>query len=159
MPAIIMKKPAMFFLNKRAKKVTFEDCLSEARAAGFTVQPADGGRSRIERAGVASIVEKGDEEKPRFAVSPGVIMAGEIGALTDQGFQKVFVTPSGKRKAALAADLRNIHAYQEDLREAFGLTSLYNESMGTVSRQYVYDRVVGRDSGHANKPWQAHVQR
>lgn len=149
----------MFFLTKRAKQVTFDDCLSQARAAGFTVRPAEGGRTWIERDGVASVVEKGDEEKPKFAVRAGILMAGEIGALTDQGFQKVFVTPSGKRKAALAADLRNIHAYQEDLCEAFGLTSLYNESMGTVSRQYVYDRVAGRDSGHANKPWQTHVQR
>ncbi len=154
-----MKLPAMFFRNKRAKQVTFEDCLSQARAAGFSVQPAEGGRSRVERDGVASIVEKGADEQPRFVVKAGIVMAGEIGALTDQGFQKVFVSPSGKRKAALADDLKQIHAYQEDLREAFGITSLYNESMGTVSNKYIYDRVAGRDSGHANKPWQAHVQR
>jgi hypothetical protein len=91
---------------------------------------------------------------PVFPERAGVIMGNEIGTLTDVGFQKFFTTPSGKRKPALAEELKAIQNFQEDLREALGLESLYNESLGTVSNVYVYDRVEGRDQGDAHKPWE-----
>ena len=50
--------------------------------------------------------------------------------------------------------MKEIQAFHEDLREALGLESLYNESLGTVSNLYLYDRVEGRDKGLANKPWE-----
>jgi hypothetical protein len=84
-------------------------------------------------------------------------MGSEIGTLTDGGFQKFFMTPSGKRKPALAEELTAIQNFQEDLREAFGLTSLYNESLGTVSNKYLYDRVEGRDDAPHHKPWEPAV--
>ena len=46
----------------------------------------------------------------------------------------------------------------EELKEALGLTSLYNESLGTVSDRYVYDRVTDRDQPEPQRPkrpWQA----
>ena len=92
---------------------------------------------------------------PRVIYKPGVVMGNEIGLLTDGGFQKFFLTPSGKRKPALAEELKAIHNFQEDLREALNMTSLYNESLGTVSNLYVYDRVEGRDKGEHGKPWEA----
>jgi hypothetical protein len=67
------------------------------------------------------------------------------------------MTPSGKRKPALAEELTAIQNFQEDLREAFGLTSLYNESLGTVSNKYLYDRVEGRDDAPHHKPWEPAV--
>ena len=43
------------------------------------------------------------------------------------------------------------------MKEATGAPSLYNESLGTVSDRYMYDRVEGRDAP-ANpakpRPWQ-----
>ncbi len=66
-----------------------------------------------------------------------------------------FLTPSGKRKPALAEEFKAIQDFQEDLKEALGLTSLYNESLGTVSNKYLYDRVEGRDQAPVHKPWQA----
>ena len=80
-------------------------------------------------------------------------MGEEIGTLTDGGFQKFFTTPGGKRIPALAEELKAVQDFQEDLRETLGMTSLYNEAMGTVSNLYVYDRVKGRDSGDQPKPW------
>jgi hypothetical protein len=38
------------------------------------------------------------------------------------------------------------------LKEALGLPSLYNESLGTVSEAYQYDRVVGRDKPETERP-------
>jgi hypothetical protein len=81
-------------------------------------------------------------------------MGTEIGTLTDGGFQKFFRTPSGKSKPALAEELKAVHDFQEDLREALGLTVLYNEALGTVSNKYLYDRVKGRDQAPVHKPWQ-----
>jgi hypothetical protein len=77
-----------------------------------------------------------------------------IAKLVDGGFQKFFLAPDGSRKPALASELKGIHEFQEDLREALGLESLYNESLGTVSTQYLYDRVQDRDRGVPKRPWE-----
>jgi hypothetical protein len=144
----------MFFRRERPKKLTFEDHMAAARSAGFHTESAAGGKVRIVRDGVAAIAEPGNEDVPRFVVRAGIVMGNEIGTLTDGGFQKFFTTPSGKRKPALAEELKAIQNFQEDLREALHLTSLYNESLGTVSNLYLYDRVEGRDAGTADKPWE-----
>jgi hypothetical protein len=146
----------MFFRREKPKKLTFDDHMAAARAAGFRVESA-AGKTRLERKGVAAVVERGNEDVPRFIVRAGVVIGDEIGTLTDGGFQKFFTTPKGKRKPALAEELKAIQDFQEDLREAFHLTSLYNESMGTVSNLYLYDRVVGRDAGTADKPWDVNL--
>jgi hypothetical protein len=144
----------MFFRRERVKHLTFDDQMNAARAAGFGTE-AIGGKTRIERNGIAAVVEAaGPDGAVKFDERAGVMMAKEIGTLTDEGFQKFFTTPSGKRKPALAHELKEIQNFQEDLREAMNLTSLYNESLGTVSNVYVYDRVEGRDRGEHDKPWE-----
>jgi hypothetical protein len=144
----------MFFRRERPKQLTFEDHMSAARAAGFKTESAGGGKTRIERNGVAAVFEPGTDDVPRAVECAGLVIGNEIGTLTDGGFQKFFTTPSGKRKPAQAHELKEIQNFSEDLREALGLTSLYNESLGTVSNLYVYDRVEGRDTGKNDKPWQ-----
>lgn len=143
----------MFFRTVRPKVLSFDDHLAKARAEGFSVQSGGGG-TRVERAGIACVLQPGEGGFPRISVRPGVVMGNEIGTLTDGGFQKFFTTPSGKRKPALAEELVAVQNFQEDLREALGLTSLYNEALGTVSNKYLYDRVEGRDREHLHKPWE-----
>jgi hypothetical protein len=143
----------MFFRRERPKKMTFEDHMSGARAAGFRTESAGRG-TLIERNGVAAVFASGPDGAPVAVERAGIVMGKEIGTLTDGGFQKFFTTPSGKRKPALFHELKEIQSFQEDLREALGLDSLYNESLGTVSNLYLYDRVEGRDRGLHNKPWQ-----
>jgi hypothetical protein len=147
----------MFFRRVPVKKTTFEDYMKAARAAGFRVESV-GGKTRIERDGIACFAEDGGVDidgkaVPRFTVRAGIVVGDEIATLTDGGYQKFFVTPSGKKMPAQAEQLVAIHNFQEDLREALGMTSLYNEAMGTVSNKYLYDRVKGRDKGTNNKPW------
>lgn len=144
----------MFFRRPSVKKLSFEDHLASARSAGFKTESASGG-TRVERNGVAAVVKAGAADVPTILEKPGIVMGREIGALTDGGFQKFFLTPTGKKKPALAPELKEIQNFSEDLREAFGLTSLYNESLGTVSTKYIYDRVEGRDHGDHHKPWDA----
>ena len=143
----------MFFRRERPKKLTFDDYMNAARTAGFRIS-ANAGKTRIERNGIACVVEPGSDGIPRFIVRAGLEIGDEIGSLTDGGFQKFFMTPSGRRKPALAGELKATHDFQEDLREALGLESLYNESLGTVSNLYIYDRVEGRDQGGPRKPWE-----
>ncbi|MES1260100.1 MAG: hypothetical protein ABUS49_00080 [Acidobacteriota bacterium] len=152
----------MFFRRERVTKKTFDDYLSAARAAGFQVESA-GGKTRIGRDGIAAFVENGGTDAdghvmPRFTVRAGVAVGDEIATLTDGGFQKFFVTPHGKRLPAQAHQLVAVQNFQEDLKEAFGMTSLYNEALGTVSNKYLYDRVEGRDKGTNNKPWDVHLR-
>lgn len=144
----------MFFRRKQAKQLTFEERLEQVRRAGFTVDAQPGSRRvRISRDGCAVVLDL-DDGAPRAAEPAGVEMSGEIGALADGGFQKFFLTATGKRKPALASDLRALHDFQEDLREALGEESLYNEALGTVSTFYLYDRVKDRDKGVAKRAWE-----
>jgi hypothetical protein len=58
---------------------------------------------------------------------------------------------------ATADHLKALQQFSEELKEALGLPSLYNESLGTVSDAYQYDRVVDRDkpeTDRAKRPWE-----
>ena len=145
----------MFFRRAVIKTLTIDDRLSDARSAGFRTESTGGGKTRIERNGVACVAQQGEGSQPKFTQRAGVVMGDEIGNLTDGGYQKFFVTPHGKKKPAQAHELKAVQDFQEDLREAMGLVALYNEALGTVSNQYIYDRVEGRDKGKHDKPWQA----
>ena len=123
------------------------------RKAGFAVKPAGDNRVTVTRDCYGVVLENVNGAPPRVAERAGILMPGGIGKLVDGGFQKFFISPDGHKKPALAAELKGLHEFQEDLREALGLESLYNESLGTVSTQYLYDRVQDRDRGVPKRPW------
>jgi hypothetical protein len=77
----------------------------------------------------------------------------EIATLLSGGYQMFLETPSGRRLPATAKQLKALHEFEEDVKEALGLESFYNTSLGTISRKHMYDRVKGRDQG-IHKPWQ-----
>ncbi|MEX2262891.1 MAG: hypothetical protein WD696_13125 [Bryobacteraceae bacterium] len=144
----------MFFRRKAVIPPTFAERLDALRQAGFAVEMLGGARARAVRDGCAATLAEGPDGAPRVVESAGLLLDGGIAALIDGGYQKFFQTPDGRRKPALAEDLKAIHAFQEDLRETLGLTSLYNESLGTVSNKYLYDRVEDRDAGVPQRPWE-----
>ena len=74
---------------------------------------------------------------------PGWLLNGEISRILDRGYQK-FLKSSHLEIPATADHLRAIHHFTEELKEAAGALSLYNEAMGTTSDVYNYDRVKGR---------------
>jgi hypothetical protein len=84
----------------------------------------------------------------------GVLVGDEIGELVNRGYQMFVRTPSGEELPALATHLKELHAFDEDLREGLSLTSLYNVSLGTTTDEHLYDRVVDRDKGAAPRPWE-----
>jgi hypothetical protein len=131
--------------------------LKRAREAGFKTVSEAGGHVRVVRNGFAAIIADGGD-KPKMIGRAGVVIGDEIARLVDGGFQKFLQTPSGVRKPALAPELKAIHAFQEDVSEAFGLISLYNESLGSVSNLYLYDRVKDRDIARPRKPWEQNLR-
>ena len=142
----------MFFRRAQKKEPTFSERLEAAKSAGFTIV-ADAERWLVRRDGVSAVIENAGG-MPRVTERAGIAMAGETGALVDGGYQKFFETRSGKRKPALASELKAIHDFEEDLREALGMESLYNESLGTVSTFYHYDRLKDRDRGVPKRAWE-----
>ncbi len=142
----------MFFRRERPKTYTTAERLDQLRAAGFDVATTAGG-VRISRGHLAvDMADQGGEL--RSVGRAGVKMGDEIGVLVDGGYQKFFSTPAGRKRPALAEELKALHDFEEDLKEALGRTSLYNESLGTVSTLYLYDRVKDRDRGVPKRVWE-----
>src|SRR3954463_14292742 len=143
----------MFFRRERPKNPTFSERIDAVRQAGFTATPLAGGTVRVSRG--ATAVDLRDENGTVRAIGPaGISIGDEVGALVDGGFQKFFRTPSGKKKPALADELKALHAFEEDIAEALGKESYYNQSLGTVSTFYLYDRVKDRDRGVPKRAWE-----
>jgi hypothetical protein len=144
----------MFFRRHAPHEPSFEERLESLKHERFSIQPLEAGRVRVLRDGCAAIVGKDDAGRARILERVGLLMGDAIGTLIDGGYQKFIETPDGRRKPALAEELRAIHDFQEDLRESLGLKSLYNESLGTVSNRYLYDRVQDRDRGVPKRAWE-----
>jgi hypothetical protein len=133
----------MFFRRRLPREVTFEQRVEGLRSSGFESRTLQGGRVWVQKSGCAAVLERSPEGEPRV-VRLGVLIGDEIAALIDGGYQKFLETPSGKLRPALARELKALHDFQEDLHEALGLTSLYNQSLGTVCDRHSYDRLAGR---------------
>ncbi len=143
----------MFFRRRPAVVSTPYERLGELRQAGFETAPQSGNITRVSRAGCAiDLIERDGQLRP--ACRAGKLIGSEIGVLVDGGFQKFFRAPSGARVAAAAGDLRALHDFEEDLKECLGQESYYNESLGTVSTYYQYDRVKDRDNGVPKRAWE-----
>jgi hypothetical protein len=143
----------MFFRTEAARKLAFQDYLNKAKDAGFTVAAMGASQAKVSRKNVAAILEDVPGGPPKFAESPGVVVGAEIARLVDGGYQKFIMTPSGKKRAALAQDLRDIHGFDDDLRAALGMPDNFNLALGTVSNLYIYDRVEERDDATVKQPW------
>jgi hypothetical protein len=110
--------------------------------------------TKVRRNGYAALVEGTPDGKVRVG-RVGLAVGNEIGVLVDAGYQKYFQTPTRKRIPAQAEHLRGLHDFSEDLKETLGLTSLYNESLGSVCGKHLYDRVEDRDHGAPKRPWES----
>src|SRR5579864_9142397 len=152
-------------MPKVAKQKTFDDVLSILGSEKFDVAPAgDGanraaGARRVSKYGCAAEIAPGPGKGAPVRVigKPGWVVGGEISSLVDRGYQK-FLKTSKLEIPATAEHLKAIHNFSEELREAMAVPSLYNESLGTVSDRYVYDRVKDRDQPtpeRPQRPWES----
>lgn len=138
-------------MAKTIKVPTFDEVLAKLGNERFDVSSAQdkgriAGAYRVSKQGCAAEIApptvKG--EPVRLITKGGWVLGGEIAHLLDRGYQK-FLATSKLQIPATADHLRAIHAFNEELNEAVGVMSLYNESLGTTSDSYMYDRVKGRE--------------
>jgi hypothetical protein len=144
----------MFFRRERPKNPTFEERLTQLKSLGFKIAARTSGGVRVIR-GACAVDLENRQDTAHVVESPGILIGNEIGFLVDGGYQKFFRTKSGKTKPALADELKALHDFEEDLKEGLGQQSYYNESLGTVSTFYLYDRVKDRDRGVPKRVWES----
>ena len=146
-------------MAKKIKPRTYEEAVSWLREHGFDILEAPGTQNRVflKKYNCSAAIEKAPEDGVRIFAKPGYLIGTEISRLIDKGYQK-FLKTTKTEVPATADHLKALHEFSEELREALGDVSLYNESLGTVSDRYVYDRVKDRDLPEAQRPrraWQA----
>ncbi len=146
----------MFFRRKTPHLNTFQEWIDALKPYSITTQSEGSGRVRVSRNGIGAIVKDIVGGRPEVEKA-GWIMGSEVGELVNGGYQQFWLTPAKKRAPALASQLKELHAFEEDLKEGLGLLSLYNTSLGTVSAAHMYDRVERRDSEHKPKPWEVRL--
>lgn len=135
-------------MRKKARKPTFEQIFETLRAHAFHVEPStETAGVQVTKYGVGAIlVATADTVSPvAYAVHPGVLVRGQVAKLLDRGHQK-FIQTSHLELPATASQLHAIHRFSEELKQLTGDIDLYNESLGTTSDVYLYDRLKGREA-------------
>ena len=137
-------------MAKKTPQRTFNDVLAFLGGQRFDVAPAQEGAKRtpnavqVRKYGCAAEIAAAPDGTVEVLARPGWLLDGEIARLLDRGYQK-FIKTSKLEIPASADHLRAIHEFSEELNEAIGATSLYNQALGTTSNVYHYDRVKGRE--------------
>jgi hypothetical protein len=147
----------MFFRRVKPHQPSFKERIDSLKGFGFTTNFVNPRRVIVSRDGIGATIDETTGEHPHVNKA-GLIVGEEIGLLVNGGYQMFWKTPSAHRVPAQASQLKALHNFQEDLKEALGLPSLYNESLGTTSDLHLYDRVEHRDEGDSHKPWEVHAQ-
>ena len=142
----------------KVEERTYEDAVQYLRDHGFDLIEAPGtpGRVFVRKYNVSAAIQKDGDDGVKIFAYPGYLIGGEISKLINRGYQQVLKT-SKTEVAATADHLKSLQQFSEELKEALGLPSLYNESLGTVSEAYHYDRIVDRDkpaTERKKRPWE-----
>ena len=129
---------------------SFTDALATLAGHQFDVSAArdasgSGAKAfQVRKYGCAAEIAAAPDGTTEVLARPGWLLKGVISRLVDRGYQKFLKTPKMEIPAT-AAHLHAIHEFSEEMKEMAGAVSLYNESLGTTSDRYVYDRVKGRE--------------
>jgi len=140
-------------MAKTIEARTYEEALAWLRDHGFDVTDAPGTTNRVflRKYNVSAAIEKMSEDSVKIFAYPGYLIGSEISKLVNKGYQQ-FLKTSKNEVPATAEQLKALQQFSEELKQALNLPSLYNESLGTVSEAYHYDRVEGRDKAAVDRP-------
>jgi hypothetical protein len=140
-------------MPKAIEARTFEEALAWLRENGFDVLEAPGtnGRVFLRKYNVSAAIQKTPEDGVKIFAYPGYLIGSEISKLVNRGYQQ-FLKNSKTEVPATADHLKALQSFAEELKVALGLPSLYNESLGTVSESYQYDRVKDNDKAPVDRP-------
>jgi len=148
-------------MARKSTHKSFEQVIDALRADSFEVATSAeaAGGILVSKHGVAAVLvpakDSNSTAPAAFAVTPGVLVRGEVARLLDRGYQK-FIKTSQFELPATASQLQAIHSFNEELTQVIGGVSLYNESLGTTSDLYQYDRLKGREELQpvSARPWE-----
>jgi hypothetical protein len=148
-------------MSRKPARLTFDQALQSLRTHGFEVSLFAGtpGAMLVSKFGAAAILVPAKEDAEgaaAFAEHPGILVCDQVARLLDRGYQK-FIKTSQFELPATADQLQAIHRFSEELTQLTGGTSLYNESLGTTSDLYEYDRLHRRKDDAApaaGRPWE-----
>lgn len=140
-------------MAKKEQQKTYEDAVNWLRDNGFDLIEAPGtqGRVFLRKYNVSAAIQKNGEDGVKIFAYPGYVIGTEISKLVNKGYQQ-FLKTAKNEVPATADHLKALQQFTEELKEGLGLPSLYNESLGTVSEAYQYDRVKDRDKPTSEKP-------
>src|SRR5919108_3714292 len=143
-------------MSTKVEERNYEDALNWLRDHGFDLIEAPGmqGRVFLKKYNCSAAIQKNGDDGAKIFAYPGYLIGGEISKLVNRGYQQ-FLKTTKTEVPATADHLKALHQFSEELKEALGAPSLYNESLGTVSDAYVYDRVEERDKpARPKRPWE-----
>jgi hypothetical protein len=131
----------------------YEEVLNWLRDHGFDLIEAPGTQARVflKKYNCSAAIQKSGDGGVKIFAYPGYLIGGEISKLVNRGHQQ-FLKTAKTEVPATAEHLHALQQFTEELKEALGLPSLYNESLGTVSEAYNYDRIEDRDKPLAERP-------
>jgi hypothetical protein len=137
----------------KIEQPTYEDAVAWLREHGFDLIEAPGttGRVFLKKYNVSAAIQKNGNDSVKIFAYPGYLIGGEISKLVNRGYQQ-FLKTAKTEVPATADHLKALHQFAEELKEALALPSLYNESLGTVSESYQYDRIKDRDEPQVERP-------
>ncbi len=159
-------------MRTKVQSISFDQIISSLRSLQYDVQEVPGVANQpaqkrifVKKYGAGAILganpdwrskpHRSKDTVPQHAAvwihHPGFLLGGQVGILLDRGYQKFWQLPQLEIPAT-ADSLKAVHRFAEELRETIGEPSLYNESLGTTSDVYLYDRVKGRDLPVAERP-------
>jgi hypothetical protein len=137
----------------KVEQRSFEEALNWLRDHGFDLIEAPGmqGRVFLKKYNVSAAIQKDGEAGVKIFAYPGYLIGSEISKLVNKGYQQ-FLKTAKTEVPATADHLKALQQFTEELKEGLGLPTLYNESLGTVSESYHYDRIADRDKPPAARP-------
>jgi hypothetical protein len=143
-------------MARKSRNPNFDQTLDLLRGQSFEIAPQPGphGTVLVSKYGAGAMLAPVKDAPAAFLTHPGALIKGEVARLVDRGYQK-FLKTSNYELPATAAQLEAIHKFSEELKRWIGDISLYNESLGTTSDLYLYDRLKGREEAQpaAARTW------
>lgn len=148
-------------MPRKTARPSFDQVIESLRTHGFEVASFAGtpGGQLVSKYGAAAVLvpaRDGEGSPAALAEHPGILVRGQVARLLDRGYQK-FIKTSQYELPATANQLQAIHRFNEEMTQVTGGTSLYNQSLGTTSDLYQYDRLLGREHNPApaaKRPWE-----
>jgi hypothetical protein len=154
-------------MSRKFRNPNFDQILESLRAHSFEVAPyaAVAGGVLVSKYGAGAVLvaapasiqdqNQAQDVAVAFAVAPGALVAGEVARLVDRGYQK-FIKTSQFEFPSTASQLHAIHLFTAELKQLTGAINFYNESLGTTSDLYLYDRLKGREAAQPapEGPWE-----